>query len=247
MFLFCSVKNRNIVDWKMDFDWDGAVKHNSEALKGIIAALFAMLGEATVSRLPRPVYYAVLRVLRPAESALRRLIVIAARSVVVKVTPSRPMPKELKIGKGGGSRLPAFQLYDTRKYFPELRQRRIKYSKHPPRILFFGPDSKVDDLWPAPPPAAAVPAPPPSDGLVNAERLTRRLQVLKSALDDLPRQARRMARWRVRREAMPNSKFKSPLRPGPPPGRRKRHIHPIDEILHDLHGLAWEALKPDTS
>jgi hypothetical protein len=56
-----------------------------------------------------------------------------------------------------------------------------------------------------------------------------------------------MARWRVRRKNMKSPKFKSPLRPGPPPGRRKRHIHPIDEILADLHGLAWEAMKPDTS
>ncbi|HEV7929768.1 MAG TPA: hypothetical protein VGP12_06505 [Nitrosospira sp.] len=145
-------------------DWDLAIKHNSEALNGIIAALFAMLGEVTVSRLPRPVYYAVLRVLRPAESALRRLIVIAARGLVVKVAPSRPMPKGTIIGKGDKSRLPSFQLYDTRKYFPELSQRRIKYAKHPPRILFFGPDSRVDDLWPAPPPATS-PAPPSSDGL----------------------------------------------------------------------------------
>ena len=127
------------------------------------------------------------------------------------------------IGKGGGSRLPSFQLYDTRKYFPELSQRRVKYAKYPPRIHFFGPDSTVDDLWPGRPPVAA-PA-PPSDGLVNAARLSRRLQVLKLALEDLPRQARRMARWRVRRENMKSPKFKSPLRPGPPPGRRKRHIH----------------------
>jgi hypothetical protein len=188
----------------------------------------------------------VLRILRPAESAVRRLIIIAARGVVVKLSPPRPMPKGQIIGKGDGNRLPAFQLYDTRKDFPELRQRRIKYSKHPPRILFFGPDSKVDDLWPAPPPKAA-PAPPPPDGLVNAARLSRRLQILKLALEDLPRQARRMARWRVRREAMKSPKFKSPLRPGPPPGRRKRHIHPIDEILADCHALAWDALKPDTS
>jgi hypothetical protein len=234
------------MNWKRDFDWDGAVKRNGEALQGIIAALLTMLGDVTVSRIPKSLYRAVLRVLRPAESAMRRLIIIAARGLAVKVAPSRPMPKGQMIGKGNGSRLPAFQLYDTRKYFPELRQRRIKYSKHPPRILFFGDDSRIDDLWPAPPPATS-PAPPSSDGLVNAERLSRRLQILKLALEDLPRQARRMARWRVRREAMKSPKFKSPLRPGPPPGRRKRHIHPIDEILADCHGLAWEALKPDTS
>ena len=228
-------------------DWDLAIKRNSEALKGIIEVLFALLGldgTDAASRIPRSLHSAVLGVLRPAESAVRRLIVIAARGLVVKVAPSRPMPKGHIFGKGGAPRASSFQLYDTRKYFPELSQRRVKYVKHPPRILFFGDDSRVDDLWPARPPVAA---PPPSDGLVNAERLSRRLQILKLALEDLPRQARRMARWRVRREAMPNPKFKSPLRPGPPPGRRKRQIHPIDEILADCHALAWDAMKPDTS
>jgi hypothetical protein len=233
------------MDWKRDFDWDGAIKHHGEALQGIIAALFAMLGEATVWRLPRPVYYAVLRILRPAESAVRRLIVIAARGLVVKVSPSRPMPKGHKIGKGSGNRLPSFQLFDPRKYFAELSQRQVKYAKYPPRIHFFGPGSKVDDLWPSRPPAA-VPV-SPADGLVDAQRISRRLQVLKLALDDLPRQARRMARWRMRREAMKNPKFKSPLRPGQPPGRRKRQTHEVDEVLADCHWLAWEAERPDTS
>ncbi len=228
-------------------DWDLAIKRNSEALKGIIAALFAMLGladDTTVGRIPKSLHCAVLGVLRPAESAVRRLIVIAARGLVVKLVPSRPMPKGRVIGKGGGNRLPAFQLYDTRKDFPELRQPRVKYAKFPPRIHFFGPDSRVDDLWPSPPPKAA---PPPPDGLVKAERIIRRLQALKLALEDLPRQARRMARWRQRRQAMPGPVFKSPLRPGPPPGHRKRHIHPIDDILANCHWLAWDAMKPDTS
>ncbi|MDP1700091.1 MAG: hypothetical protein Q8L53_03900 [Aestuariivirga sp.] len=237
------------MNWKTDFNWDLALKRNSEALKGIIAALFAMLGlvdNATVSRIPKPLHRAVLLVLRPAESALRRLIVIAARGLVVKVAPSDPMPKGLKIGKGSGGRLPAFQLYDTRKYFPELSSGRRRPAKYPPRIRFIEYDPRVAALFPAPPPVAD-PTPPPSDGLVNGERLSRRLQVLKLALDDLPRQARRMARWRVRREAMKAPKFKSPLRPGQPPGRRKRQIHPIDEILVNCHALAWEAMKPDTS
>jgi hypothetical protein len=122
-------------------DWDLAIKRNSEALKGIIAALFAMLGDATVARIPKPLHRAVLLVLRPAESAMRRLIVIAARGLVVKVAPSRPMPKGQVIGKGGGNRLPSFQLYDTRKDFPELRQHRVKYAKNPPRIHFFPYDT----------------------------------------------------------------------------------------------------------
>jgi len=229
-------------------DWDLAIKRNSEALKGIIEVLFALLGldgtEAAL-RIPRSLHSAVLQVLRPAESAVRRLIVVAARGLVVKVAPSRPMPKGHRIGKGSGPSRPAFKLCDKRIFFPELNNRRVKYAKYPPRIHFFGPDSTVDDLWPGRPRVTA-PAPPP-DGLINAERISRRLQALKSALDDLPRQARRMARWRVRREAAKAPKFTSPLRPGPPPGHRKKPIHEIDEVLTECHWLAWEAMKPDTS
>jgi hypothetical protein len=229
-------------------DWDLAIKRNREALNAIVAALFTMLGlvgEATVLRIPKPLHSAVLRVLRPAESAVRRLIIIVARGLVVKVAPSRPMPKGKMIGKGGGNSVPSFRLFDTRKDFPELRQRRVKYAKHPPRVLFLGPDSRVDDLWPRPLPVAAS-APPP-DGLVNAERISRRLQALKSALEDLPRQAKRLVRARARREKVPSLKFQSPLRPGRPPGHRRKPTHEVDEILANCHWLAWEAMKPDTS
>jgi hypothetical protein len=236
------------MNWKMDFDWAGAIELNREALGRIVAALFVLLGidgADTVSRIPPKLHRAVLRVLHPAESAVRRLIVIAARGVVVMLAPSRPMPKRQIISKGGGSRLPAFRLFDTRKSFPELVQRRVKYAKYPPRIHFFGPDSTVDDLWPGRPPVAAPISPP--NGLVNAARLARRLNALKSALDDLPRQAKRLANWRLRREAMPSPKFRSPLRPGRPPGHRKKPVHEVDEVLTECHGLACWAMEPDTS
>ena len=226
-------------------DWDLAIKRNSEALKGIIAALFVLLGlDGTdrMARLPHSLHRAVLRVLHPAESAVRRLIVIAARGLVVKLTPSRPMPAGAIISKGGNSR-PSFKLFDPRKSFAELRERTPP--RRLPRILFFGPDPRVAALWPAPRPAA-IPAPTP-DGLVDTEPLTRRLQALKLALNDLPRQAKRLARWRLRRENIPSLKFKSPLRPGPPPGHRKRPVHEVDEVLTECHGLARDALKLDTS
>ena len=171
-------------------DWDLAIKRNSEALKGIIEVLFAMLGlagDATVGRIPRSVHSAVLRILRPAESAMRRLIVIAARGVVVKLVSSRPMAKGTIIGKSGGRSSPSFQLFDPRKNFAKLRQHHRRPMRNPPRIHVFGYDPRVAALWPSPQPVAA-PVPPP-DGLVNAERLSRRLQALKAALDDLPRQA----------------------------------------------------------
>jgi hypothetical protein len=105
-------------------DWDLAVKRNSKALKGIIEVLFALLGfdgtDAT-SRIPRSLHSAVLGVLRPAESAVRRLIVIAARKVVVKLAPSRPMPTGTIIRKGSGPSLPSFQLFDPRKRLKPVR------------------------------------------------------------------------------------------------------------------------------
>ena len=100
-----------------NLDWALAIERNSEALKGIIAALFAMLGldgEAVVGRLPRSVHRAVLRVLWPAESAVRRLIIIAARGLVVKLMPRlrfRVRCRAGPIGKGGSlpSLLPALR------------------------------------------------------------------------------------------------------------------------------------------
>ena len=227
-------------------DWARAIERNSEALKGIIEVLFAMLGlagEATVSRIPLPLHCAMLRVLRPAESAMRRLIVIAARGLVVKLAPSRPMPPGTIIGKGGGNPRLSFQLFDPRKNFAGPRRR--AFTKNPPRIHFFGNDPRVVAIWPAPPPVVAPVLPP--DGLVNAQRLSRRLRALELALEDLPRQARRLARWRVRRETMPSPKFKSPLRPGHPPGYRRKPVHEVDEVLIECHGLACDAMKPDTS
>ena len=134
-------------------DWARAIERNSEALKSIVEALFAMLGlagDATVERIPQPLHSAVLRVLRPAESAVRRLVVIAARGFVVKLVPSRPMPAG-PIGKGGHSR-PSFQLFDPRKNFAALRQDRRTVTRNPPRIHFFGSDPRVAALWSAPQP-----------------------------------------------------------------------------------------------
>jgi hypothetical protein len=178
-------------------DWARAIERNSEALKGIVETLFAMLGlagAATVARISQPLHRAVLRLLRPAESAVRRLVVIAARGLVVKLAPSCPMPMPARpIGKGGHLR-PSFQLFDPRKSFAALSLRYGRPTRLSPRIHFFASDPRVAALWPAPQPAAD-PAPPP-DGLVNSTRLSRRLQALKLALEDLPRQARRLARWR---------------------------------------------------
>jgi hypothetical protein len=118
----------------------------------------------------------------------------------------------------------------------------------------------------------SLPPPPSPDDPVNAARLGLRLAALATALDDLPAHARRFARWRARgadavgaqnrdaagaqnaqnRESRnlrhPRPRRLWPLRPGRPPGWRRRPGHEVDEVLNNAHGLAFWALQhPDTS
>ena len=229
-------------------DWDHAIKRNSEVLAGIVADLFFMLGivgEATVSRISWPAYRAVLRILRPAESALRRLIVVAARGLVIAPTVSRPKPAgAVKAKKRGTSRL-SFQLFDpqTRIVLPRGRTS----NRVVPRIHFFNTDGEFITIGPPVRPAKAPARAKSADGLVSAARVIRRLEALEAALADIPRQAKRLVRWRMREEKLENPSFKTPIRPGRPPGHRRRAVHLVDELLSECDWLAFRAAMADTS
>src|SRR5262245_53274978 len=238
-------------------DWAKAVEHNRIPLIRIVAALFAMIGLGegrAVEKLSWPLYRAVLRVLRPAESAVRRLIVVAARGIVVKLAPTRPAPAGLHIsGKGGGG--VSFKLFDPRKRFDWVNGRRSRGPLAEPRIyvLDVGFDRRFDPrvlLFLRSEPAAAAPAPAPApepDNTVSAAPLCRRLAAIKLALEDLPRQARRYARWRSRPLEARRPRVFSALRPGRPPGFRRKPGHEVDAILTECHELAWNVSVPDTS
>src|SRR6188768_3626211 len=76
-----------------------AIECNRERLVSVVVELFAMIGlseGAMVERVSRPVYRKVQRILRSAESALRRLIIASARDIVVEPSPKRPVPAERK-------------------------------------------------------------------------------------------------------------------------------------------------------
>ena len=229
-------------------DWDHAIKRNSEVLAGIVETLFVMLGlvgDATVSRISWPAYRAVLRVLRPAESCLRRLIVVAARNIVIAPVASRPKtPRARKPSKRGTSR-PSFQLFDPQPRIVFPRRRNPK--RVVPRIHFFNTDGEFITIGPPIRPAKTPARPKSADGMVNAARVIRRLEALESALADLPRQAKRLVRWRMREEKSENPSFKTPLRPGRPPGSRRRAVHLVDELLDECQWLAFRAAMPDTS
>ena len=93
----------------------------------------------------------------------------------------------------------------------------------------------------------AIPV-PNRDDPIDTHALLRRIRSLKDALDNLPRHAKRLARWKAKNELarQPGAAWKpgrlSPFRPGPAPGKHVNEERQIDVILGDCHyfaRLAW--------
>ncbi len=215
---------------------DAADETWRDELLRIVATVAAIIAAAP---LPRVLWRRAARLLLPAESATRRLLVLMARGLAAKPRPPRPLPVHLF----AGGRFPcgprtAFPLADPLKRFGRRRRRAAAM----PRISV---------------PGFAAPAPlpaPRSDPAQNCAALARRVEALTCILGDLPRAARRMARWQARQRALrsepppgagPKGRRRvprsSPLRPGWPPGRRTRPGHAVDNLLASLHAHAFEA------
>ncbi|WP_353645239.1 hypothetical protein [Mesorhizobium sp. WSM2239] len=238
-------------------DWNAAIEKNREALKRILATLVAMAALAGGATLPRHLHRAVLRLLRPAEAAARRLIIVTARGLVVALPQARPRKPKLKsltwrdAGRAGvpapsenlAPRALPLPLLDP---LPRWGRRARPAASGVPRISVPG-FTRLFRVRPQSP-----------DDPIDATRLASRLEALASALDDLPGQARRFARWRARRDAAGAQARQGrhagrarrlwPLRPGRPPGGRRRPVHEVHEVLNVVHGLAFWALQStDTS
>jgi hypothetical protein len=229
-------------------DWDRVIERNSERLFTIVAALVAMVrahGGGMAAFLPRDVYSAALILLRPAESAVRRLIIIAARGIVLKLKPgaARAFPSGLALSRDA-DRIPAFCLIDPLKRFaPEDFEWGEAREQVIPRISVPG---LFDPVFP-PQPIHNI------DDMIASSALGRRVQALRSALDNLPRQAKRLARWKAKRELERQAALKpgrmSPFRPGYAPGFHRSKPQEVDDILSECHHFAREAWEwqPDTS
>ena len=257
-------------------NWAKAIEKNRDALVRIVAVLFSIAGlddNETVATLPRVTRNYLARILRPAESAVRRLIIIAARNMSADVRPSRSVILGLGAGtrqtRAGGEEFKGgtkIRIHSakgetatkaTNRAFPLLDPLK-RFSFEPPRRYYATTMPRVRSLsgWSLPvymrepePPAGQQPSP---GDPVDAANICRRLVALKRALEDLDRQAKRLARWQGRRDRSRQQLDHkpgrlSPMRPGWPPGHRKRAIHEIDEILRECHSLAVYAQKPDTS
>ncbi len=227
-----------------------AITRNRQALFPIVAAIVALLG-GREGLIQRGLRRAALALLRPAESAVRRLIVIATQGLALPPEPARPFPAGLAgawRAAGGDTRRPAFRLFDPPQTFARLRP---APPAGVPRIRSFGGFAPLIPLVAAPPPPAPTPRPEPP-ALVEARPVLRRLAALEGALADLPRQARRMARRLARERAhsshpSPQRRRRSPLRIGRPPGWRRAAERPVDQVLRECHGLALDVLRADTS
>ena len=206
-------------------DGTDPIERNREALKRILLMLLGMAEMAGgASTLPRHIYRAILRLLRPAESAARRLIIAAAQGIVVTLLPPRPRKLKPKISdtvaamrrlglavtlsredfaryeaerkaavlRASRPRAISLPLFDPQKY-PFRVRRHYLPGRGVPRISVPG----LSERAPLPP----LPKPPSPDDPIDTARLGLRLQALGAALDDLPKQARRFARWKARCDA----------------------------------------------
>ena len=245
-------------------DWNLAIQHNQTVLLRNVAWLFTWLKldvGGSVETMPRLKRLTILFVLRPSESAYRRvlLVTVLVRGIVAPMLRPRAARAERSERKSSAEKrtprpLP-FKLTDTRKSF-DLYPDRPKYVS--------GPGPWVTDLWSDDPifDRSALYAhqekmnrPPPSpDDDISAAALCRRMNALMSALEDLDGQALRMAKLQARIAHQPRQVGKLPLRvmrPGLPPGTRQRQKHEIDEVLAECHRLALmaqhELTPPDTS
>ncbi len=242
-------------------DWTLALKLNQDVLLRNVAWLFTWLklevGE-TVETMPRFKRLTVLFVLRPSESAFRRLVLVAV--LVHGVSAPVMMDRIARSGRSqrkpdGEKRQrvspPSFKLTDPRKNFDLHPERPKRMNGIELRITDLWSDDPIynrDDLY-AYQERQNRPAPTPDDE-ISAASLCTRMNALMAALKDLPGQALRMAKLLERIERTKEFRLR-PLRPGLPPGYRQRQKHEVDEVLAECHRLALSAQHdfrpPDTS
>jgi len=243
-------------------NWEAAIDRQCEAVRRVIAGLVAMAcfgygpclrirraglaGEA--KNLRRDVYLMLTRLLRPTESAVRRILFVLARDLPLPILTPAPARRRglpiLALGSAEiGPRPVGFVLADPLRDPKATMRRKRAGQLSIPRIWSVG----------APVPAPTLPTrlPGPFD-LIDATRISQRLDALARVMDDLPRHARRIARWKARQASGLIRNRLSPLLARAPGTPRQRgpaaQMHAIFGTLRELNWLAHETeRRPDTS
>jgi hypothetical protein len=191
----------------------------------IIVALMTSIGlrdGGAPASLPHFLYAKALLILRQAESAARRLIIIAAHALALcGYTPPKPRASSTDFATlrlRAQTRVPTFNLIDPLKTF----------GREAPDFNAFE-SSHADGLSAS------------NNAQVSAASLTARILALKHALESIPKQAKRLARWYGQRDLVlsQNQPHRlSPIRPGPPPSSRRRNRSEVGAVLSECHSLA---------
>ncbi|MFI0844187.1 hypothetical protein [Mesorhizobium sp. IMUNJ 23232] len=162
----------------------------------MLVGMAEMAGGA--STLPRHLYRAILRLLRPAESAARRLVIAAAQGIVVTLPPLRPRKPKPKIadtvaamrrlGLAVTLSREDFARYEAERKAAERRAARPRTislplfdpQKYPFRVRrHYLPARGVPRIWvPGFSERAPLPPPPALDDPIDAARLSLRLAAL---------------------------------------------------------------------
>ena len=99
-------------------DFHAAIDLNKSLLARMIAGLFALLGGgAGPARISIELHRRIVRVLRPAESAVRRLVVLLVTIKGLKAPPPRPQSQSRSVPPGSdrtgrGKKRQSFSLFD---------------------------------------------------------------------------------------------------------------------------------------
>jgi hypothetical protein len=248
------------------WSWERSTAHYKAALIRIIAELFALArivpGEVpdTASQdiwnisLPRYAYRLALELLKPAESALRRLIIMGAhgKSFVpgnvgdgnfgdtalnsLSESPSLPGSAGHELS-AVSPKLPAFNIFDPL-----------------PQFTFRSFDSFEDyALWKAERDANPLIIPPAGLRMapVNALSLWRRIQAMHHAVENFDQYVTRYVRWRGRRKfeiasqrPLKDRRPATLMCPGRAPGYIRKGKHEIHQLLRDVDNLAGDSENP---
>jgi hypothetical protein len=227
-------------------------------------------GRSTPAALPRFLYRAMLKILRPAEYAARRLIIAFSRDI--KPPPPTPRPQKplappiLRDSFGNPIVLPDGFAISGHLFRTSGKPIRTSGSPGRPRKLtlpLFDPLPEYGHgfvlrtaqprLWVAGETARRpLPPRPKASDTVDATRLWRRIDAVFSALTDFEAHATRYARWRERtKQALAQGKSCKriyPLRPGLLPGGGSALARDVHALLKHTQSFAYYALNyPDDS
>ncbi len=225
---------------------DTAIEVNRLALLRLLAGMMAVVGVeqgGTVGFVQQRVRLTVLRLLGPAEAALRRLILMKARFLPTPEYVRRPAPDRKIPRSEDRLKRRSFPLFDRRK---TARGERKQKPKGPgPRIFFL--DGSDGPYTPEPEKSAVQP-----DDWVDAAALCARLNAALDALGDLDKQAKRLKRAEARRKLSPRLSGVGVMRVHLPPGHRAKgrsdEEREVDTVLWNCHVLARQCRAPhDTS